>query len=187
MSSTDYYHILGVERTASEAEIKKAFKKLALKYHPDRNKGDKEAEKKFKEINEAYQTLSDPEKKKQYDQFGHTDFSGFGGFGGSNPFSGYSGAGASFDFSDIFSGMSGGNQGYSFDFGDLFGGGTKKDTSTNTSKKEESPSLNVTEQHEIPFFDFLFDTNLQIRTVYGENLTLKVKAGTKPGTKFKIA
>lgn len=73
----DYYSSLGVPKTASEAEIKKAYKKLAMQYHPDRNKGDKKAEGKFKEINEAYQVLGDTEKKKNYDQFGSADFSGF--------------------------------------------------------------------------------------------------------------
>ena len=67
----DYYEVLGIEKGASEDEIKKAFRKMALKYHPDRNQGDKEAEEKFKEVNEAYSVLSDPELKKKYDMFGH--------------------------------------------------------------------------------------------------------------------
>ena len=104
MAQIDYYKTLGVERSAGSAEIKKAYKKLAMQYHPDRNKGDKKAEEKFKEINEAYQVLSDPEKKKNYDQFGSADFSGFAGGGGSggNPFGG---GNVHFDFGDIFSGM----------------------------------------------------------------------------------
>ena len=73
-ATTDYYKILGVSKNASQEEIKKAFRKLAVKYHPDKNKGDKAAEEKFKEINEAYAVLSDPEKKKQYDTFGSTEF-----------------------------------------------------------------------------------------------------------------
>ena len=73
MANKDYYEVLGLEKGASDDEIKRAFRKLAIKYHPDKNQGNKEAEQKFKEINEAYQVLSDPEKKAQYDQFGTAD------------------------------------------------------------------------------------------------------------------
>ena len=95
MAKRDYYEVLGVEKTASADEIKKAFRKLALKYHPDKNPGDKEAEEKFKEVAEAYNVLRDTEKRKQYDQFGFDGMNGAGGF---------SGAGMSMD--DIFSQLS---------------------------------------------------------------------------------
>ena len=103
----DYYEVLGVDKNADEATIKKAYRTLAKKYHPDMNPGDKEAEKKFKEASEAYAILSDPEKKQQYDQFGHAAFEGgAGGGAGGFDFSGM-------DMSDIFGDI----------FGDFFGGG----------------------------------------------------------------
>ena len=106
----DYYEVLGVDKKASAEEIKKAYRKSAMKYHPDRNPGDKEAEAKFKEANEAYDVLSDNEKRQKYDQYGHAAFdpsmgggSGFGGFGGFG--------GGDFDFGDIFSSFFGGGGG----------------------------------------------------------------------------
>jgi len=96
MAKRDYYEILGVIKSASADEIKKAYRKLALKYHPDRNKGDKTAEGKFKEASEAYHVLSDKERKTNYDQFGHAAFEGAGGR------SGFSNFDFSSAFSDIF-------------------------------------------------------------------------------------
>ncbi|MGF6146901.1 Heat shock protein J [Kingella potus] len=106
MSNQDYYQTLGVSRSANDDEIKKAYRKLAMKYHPDRNPGNKEAEEKFKDVQKAYDTLSDKEKRAMYDQYGHAAFEqGAGGFGG-----GFGGA-QGFDFSDIFSQMFGGGGG----------------------------------------------------------------------------
>lgn len=190
--SKNYYESLGVDKNATAEEIKKAYKKQAMKYHPDRNKGDKAAEEKFKEINEAYQVLGDAEKKKNYDQFGSADFSGFGGGAGGNPFSGgFSGSSAGFDFSDLFSqfgGMGGKNssQNFNFDFGDIFGGKQSGGYSQPKAKKEEIENLDVTETVEIPFMDFLFDNKISVKNVYGKVFSLKVKAFTKPWTKFKI-
>lgn len=108
--SKDFYKTLGIEKGASADEIKKAYRKLAMKYHPDQNKDNKEAEEKFKELNEAYDVLKDDQKRAAYDRFGSAAFDGSqGGFGGAGGFSGFGGAGA---FSDIFEDM----------FGDFMGG-----------------------------------------------------------------
>ncbi len=106
MTKRDFYEILGVAKTATEEEIKKAYRKQALKFHPDKNPGDKSAEEKFKEAAEAYEILSDPQKRQRYDQFGHAGVSGAAGNGG-----GFQGAGMEFSMDDIFS-----------RFGDIFGG-----------------------------------------------------------------
>ena len=115
MAKRDYYEVLGVDRNASAGDIKKAYRKLAIQYHPDKNPGDKEAEEKFKEAAEAYGVLSDPDKKARYDQFGFEGVSGAGGGGG------FSGAGMDINdilsmFGDIFGGRGG--------FGGGFGGGS---------------------------------------------------------------
>jgi molecular chaperone DnaJ len=112
VAKRDYYEVLGVSRSASEEEIKKAYRKMALKYHPDRNQGDKAAEEKFKEASEAYEALSDKDKREAYDRFGHAAFSG-GGRGAPG--------GGFHDPMDIFQQFFGGAGG--FPFGDIFGGG----------------------------------------------------------------
>src|SRR5688500_3592675 len=123
MAEKDYYELLGVKKTATEAELKKAYRELAKKYHPDKNKGNKEAENRFKEISEAYAVLSDKDKREQYDRLGREAF----GPGGANPFQG-------FDFSEFMGGggrarrpAGGGARRSTIDFtdifGDLFGGG----------------------------------------------------------------
>lgn len=195
MAKNDYYSSLWVAKWATEAEIKKAYKKMAMQYHPDRNKGDKKAEAKFKEINEAYQVLGDKEKKKNYDQFGSAEANPFGGMGG-NPFWGWRWGQQAGGFEDIFSQFGwGGRQsgGFDFDLGDILSGmGWGRKTSQREQfeeepKKKEIPNLDVTETVEIPFLEFLYNTSVDVRTVYGKHLTLKVKAGTKPGTKYKIS
>lgn len=103
----DYYEVLGVDKTASDADIKKAYRQLAKKYHPDMNPGDKEAEANFKEVNEAYDILSDPDKKAKYDQYGHAAFDPASGMGGGAGFGGFGGFG-DFDINDIFSSFFGG-------------------------------------------------------------------------------
>src|SRR5579871_4569667 len=126
-SKRDYYETLGVTRAASDEEIKKAYRRLAIQYHPDRNPGDKQAEEKFKEINEAYQVLSDADKRGQYDRFGHAAFQGpqgGGGFGG-------------FDFSQGFEDV------FSDIFGDFFGTGRGRSRSRSRRGDELSYDLEI--------------------------------------------
>ena len=112
MAQRDYYEVLGVSRSASADEIKKAYRKLAKKHHPDANPDDESAQKVFAEITEAYEVLSDEEKRKKYDQFGH-DWSRVQGAGG-NPFQGFQGGSTNFDLDDILGGMFGGGGGGGF-------------------------------------------------------------------------
>lgn len=120
----DYYEVLGVDKNSTPEQIKKAYRKLALKYHPDRNPGDKAAEEKFKEAAEAYDVLSNPEKKNLYDQYGHNmgPMGGAGGFGSSGGFGGFSGFSGGFTMEDIFS-----------QFGDIFGGHFSDDSNSGFS------------------------------------------------------
>ena len=124
----DYYEVLGVNKSAGEDEIKKAYRSLAKKYHPDMNPGDKEAEVKFKEVNEAYAVLSDSEKRSKYDRFGHDAFDPTAGGGGYGGFSGFSGA--DFDFGDIFS--------------SFFGGGTSTRSRANAPVEGDDIAARVT-------------------------------------------
>lgn len=160
MANNDYYATLGLEKGASEDEIKKAFRKLAMKYHPDKHKGDKEAEEKFKEINEAYQVLSDPEKKARYDQFGTADFNGAEGFGG------YGGGGfGGFDFGDIFESFFGGGG----------GGGRRRNGPERGNDLEVN--LNLT------FEEAIFGCEKDIKIIRNENCEACGGSGAKEGTK----
>jgi molecular chaperone DnaJ len=120
MAKRDYYEVLGVAKTADEEEIKRAYRKLAIKYHPDKNPGDKSAEEKFREATEAYEILKDARKRQQYDQFGHAAFEGPAGQGGFGGFSGFGG----FDISDALRAFMNDFGGDSI-FSELFGGGRR--------------------------------------------------------------
>lgn len=162
----DYYEVLGLKKGASEDEIKRAFRKLALKYHPDKNQGDKEAEEKFKEINEAYGILSDPEKKSKYDRFGHAGVDPNAGFGGG----GFNGAGFG-GFEDIFD-MFGGM------FNGGFGGNSRR-------RSEPMKGRDLQKAVTITFEEAAFGTKKEI------SVNKYVKCGTcdgkgnAPGTERK--
>ena len=157
----DYYEVLGVDRGADDSTIKSAYRKLAKKYHPDVNPGDKEAEKKFKEASEAYAILSDPQKRKQYDQFGHAAFEngGGGGAGGFGGFGGFDGA----DMGDIF--------------GDLFGGGGRRRANNGPMK-----GANVRASVRITFEEAVFGCEKELELNLKETCETCHGTGAKPGT-----
>lgn len=168
MTKRDYYDVLGVSKTASDDEIKKAYRKLAVKYHPDKNPGDKAAEEKFKEISEAHEVLSDKQKRSRYDQFGHA---GVGGAGG-NPFGGgpFSSNGQSFNFDfgggfdDILSSIFG------------FGGGRSRPS----RGADWQTSLTIT------FEEAVFGTVKNI-TVDGKSIKLKIPQGIDDGMSIRLS
>lgn len=156
----DYYEVLGVSKTASDDEIKKAFRTLAKKYHPDMHPGDKECEEKFKEAQEAYAVLSDAEKRKQYDQFGHAAFDGTGGGAGGFDFSGM-------DMGDIFGDL----------FGDFFGGGSRRRTNDGPMK-----GSNLRTNVRITFEEAIFGCEKEIEMVLKDECHTCHGTGAKPGT-----
>ena len=156
----DYYEVLGVSKTASDDEIKKAFRTLAKKYHPDMHPGDKECEEKFKEAQEAYAVLSDAEKRKQYDQFGHAAFDGTGGGAGGFDFSGM-------DMGDIFGDL----------FGDFFGGGSRRRTNDGPMK-----GSNLRTSVRVTFEEAIFGCEKEIEMVLKDECHTCHGTGAKPGT-----
>ncbi|MCC5910330.1 MAG: molecular chaperone DnaJ [Clostridiaceae bacterium] len=166
MSKRDYYEILGLDKNASPEEIKKAYRKLAMKYHPDKNPDDKTAEDKFKEANEAYEVLGTPEKKQRYDQFGHAGVNGNGG-GGFGDFGGFGGGGG---FEDIFG-----------DIFDMFGGGGF------SSRRRSGPQKGADIKYEvsISFEEAAFGTEKTIEFYKYENCNSCSGSGAKPGTSKK--
>lgn len=160
----DYYEVLGVGKDADDAALKKAYRALAKKYHPDMNPGDAEAEKKFKEASEAYAVLSDPEKRRQYDQFGHAAFDG--GAGGAGGFGGFDFNGA--DFTDIFGDI----------FGDLFGGGRRGGGARSGPMKGDNLRTSV----RITFEEAVFGTEKEIELTVKEECKTCHGTGAKPGT-----
>lgn len=159
----DYYEVLGVDRNADEAALKKAYRQLAKKYHPDMNPGDAEAEKKFKEASEAYAVLSDADKRRQYDQFGHAAFEqgggGAGGFGGFD----FNGA----DMGDIFGDI----------FGDLFGGGSRRRANNGPMR-----GASLRAQVRITFQEAVFGCEKELELTLKDECTTCHGTGAKPGT-----
>ena len=164
-SKRDYYEVLGVSKDADDAEIKKAYRALAKKYHPDMNPGDAEAEKKFKEASEAYAVLSDAEKRRQYDQFGHAAFEG--GAGGAGGFGGFDFNGA--DFGDIFGDI----------FGDLFGGGGRRGGRANNGPMK---GANIRKSIRITFEEAVFGCKKELEVILKDPCTTCGGTGAKPGT-----
>ncbi|MFQ5455108.1 MAG: molecular chaperone DnaJ [Nitrospirota bacterium] len=167
MAKRDYYEVLGISKDAGDDDIKRAYRKLALKYHPDKNSGDKASEEKFKEINEAYEVLKDPQKRKNYNMFGHNmhnmgsgDFGGFGGFGDFSKSGG---------FGDVFGDI----------FEDFFGG-----TATQTRRRSQRGS-DLRYNMEVSFEEAVFGKETKIRIPRWEDCSECNGKGAKPGSGLK--
>lgn len=182
MAEKDYYEILGVKKSAPESEIKKAYRDLAKKFHPDKNKGNKDAENRFKEISEAYAVLSDKEKRAQYDRLGAEAF----GPGGANPFAG-------FDFSQFMGGGGGrgkrtrrtttgggGSMDFTDIFGDLFGGGGG---GGGGFAQQEQPEMQA--ELTIDFRDALLGSTMSLQ-VNGDSMKVKIPEGIGNGQKIRV-
>ena len=186
MKYIDYYKILGIDKNADAKQIKKAYRKLAVKYHPDKNKGNKQAEEKFKEINEAYTVLSDPEKRKKYDQYGHDwekfehagqgaggsyNFGGAGGAGGFN----FGGGGTQFEF--------GGDSDFSDFFNMFFGGSGRGFTSGRSARATKGQDYSAIAEITL---DEAYHGTSRLIELGGKKIRVKFKPGVKNGQKLKI-
>ncbi|MGM0395957.1 MAG: DnaJ C-terminal domain-containing protein [Bacillota bacterium] len=191
MEYKDYYKMLGVDKSATQDEIKKSYRKLAKKYHPDLHPNDDKAQEKFKEVNEAYEVLGDEKKRKQFDQIGQYGFSngqqfdpsqfGFGDVGGGTQYT-YTSSGEE-DFSDFFNlifGRAGGSRG--FDMGDMFGARSGRTTRRAPRQSYESE---ITISIEDAYKGVSRDVSLNMGGVT-KNITLKIPKGITPGKKIKV-
>ena len=170
MNKRDYYEVLGLKKGATDEEIKRAFRKGAMEYHPDKNPGDKDAEEKFKEVNEAYGILSDKEKKNLYDKFGHAGVdpnSGFGA-GGFSGFGGFGGSSGGADFGDLFGDL----------FGGMFGGGASSQRRKNAPRKGRDLQQGL----RISFKDAAFGTKKKLRLKRQTDCASCGGSGAKDGT-----
>lgn len=181
MASKDYYSILGITKSASDTDIKKAYRKLALQYHPDRNKDNKESEVKFKEVTKAYEVLSDPQKRQTYDQFGEAAFEQ-GGPGAGGPFGGFGGQGGQYGpFTYTYS--TGGREGFDFGgfsdpfeiFEQFFGGGNP------FGRPQARPTYALT----ISFMDAVKGATKKVN-LGGSTQTIKIPAGVNDGSRIRF-
>ncbi len=187
MDYKDYYQILGIARTAGADEIRSAYKKLALKYHPDRNPGNKQAEEKFKEMNEAYQVLSDPQKRARYDQLGsaYNSYERNGGQpGGFDWGQWYSNNNSNqqVNFEDIFGSGAGSGGGFSDFFSSIFGGmgGMAGNNVRPQRAAHNEQTVSITLQE-------AYDGTSRIMDSAGKRVQVKIPAGAKTGTKIRVA
>mgnify|MGYP002511313689 CR=1 FL=1 len=161
----DFYEVLGLQKGATDDEIKKAYRRLAKKYHPDLNPGDKEAEERMKEVNAAYEVLSDPEKKSRYDQFGHAGVDpSYGAGAGAGGYGGYGGFGEDFDLGSIFD--------------SFFGGGGRSQAQRNGPRRGENVQVNIT----LTFEEAAFGCEKEINVSRVENCPDCGGSGAKKGT-----
>ncbi len=179
MAKRDYYEVLGIDKSADQDTIKKAYRKLAVKYHPDRNPGDKEAEEKFKEATEAYEILSDEEKRPIYDQYGFAGLEGMGGGAG--------GGGAQYshafhDFSDLFGGAGGG---FSDIFDSIFGGGFGGGSSRSSRRGGPAAGSSLRYDLHILFKDAVYGTSADIHFKHNETCTACHGTGGAAGSSKK--
>lgn len=185
MDYKDYYQVLGVPRSANADEIRSAYRKLAMKYHPDRNQGDKQAEERFKEANEAYQVLSDPQKRARYDQLGSA-YSSWqsrgapgGGFDWSQWTTGQPGASGQVNFEDLFGGAGGFSDFFSAIFGGMPGSGAAGGFSPRMARQQEQ-QVNITLQE-------AYAGTSRILEGGGKRVTVRIPAGVKTGSKVRAA
>lgn len=188
----DYYEVLGLPRTASDDDIKKAYRKLARKYHPDRNPGDKSAESMFKEVNQAHEVLSDPKKRQMYDQFGHAGPGAAGGFPGGGGFPGFGGGGGQqFDpamaeelFKHFSGGQGGASGGIPFDLGELFGapGGGRRG---GARSRRSPPPQDVVSEVTVPWSVAANGGSVSIQ-VSGRHIDVRIPPGIEDGQKLRV-
>lgn len=180
--SNNYYETLWIGKNATDQDIKKAYRKKAMKYHPDRNKWDKTAEDKFKEVNKAYDTLSNAEKKKQYDTFWSTWW---------NPFGWWASSYSSSWYEDIFWWMwwawNAQSAWFDFNIEDLFWWTWwSRNARSSTTSKKKPISLDFEKTYEVPVFDLILGCKIEVKWVYGQTAKLKIPASTKPWSKFRV-